>query len=159
MFCFQPNLIFFKFLTKKCKKFIFLEKNLNFGFFLIIWKKLRLGEKTKQKKKKNVPRAKYSLYDKSNNLDFRWPLFLVIWFETLPKTLQIEKWKIADLVKTVTFSLLPMPLFLNLQWEYVLQITDKHLYTMSKTSSFAREKWTKIKFNQSQFWSLFTFST
>ena len=57
--------------------------------------------------------------------------------------------------------LLPMPLFLNLQLGNVLQITDKHLYSMSHTIHlhFSREKWTKMKCNQSQFWSLFTFST
>ena len=46
----------------------------------------------------------YSLHDKSNNLDFPLTNFRVIWFEKLPKTLQIEKQKIADLVKTFTFS-------------------------------------------------------
>ena len=65
------NLIsyFSNFLTKKCKKCVFLEKkSQNFGsFFFIIQKNLRLGEKTN---KKSVPRAKYSLHDKSNNLDF-----------------------------------------------------------------------------------------
>ena len=35
------------------------------------------------------------------------------------------------LTPTLMLLLLPMPLFLNLQWDYVLQITDKHLYTMS----------------------------
>ena len=63
--------------------------------------------------------------------------YQVILFEKLPKTLQIEKKEIADLVKNsdiflhLMLLLLPMPLFLNIQWEYVLQITDKHLYTMS----------------------------
>ena len=38
--------------------------------------------------------------------------------------------KNIDIFHHFMLLLLPMPLFLNLQWEYVLQITDKHLYTM-----------------------------
>ena len=52
----------------------FLEKKSKFWlFYLNNSKNLRFGEKTNKqtkKKKRNVPRAKYSLHYKSNNLDF-----------------------------------------------------------------------------------------
>ena len=41
--------------------------------------------------------------------------------------------KNSDIFLHLMLLLLPMHLFLNLHWEYVLQITDKHLYTMSNT--------------------------
>ena len=62
------------FWQKKCKKFVFLEKNQNLGYFFLIIRKFKIKWK-KKKKKKNVPRAIYSLYDKSKNLDFPWPYF------------------------------------------------------------------------------------
>ena len=45
----KPNLMFFEFLTKKCKKCVFLEKKSKFWLFLNNSKNLRLGEKTKKK--------------------------------------------------------------------------------------------------------------
>ena len=99
-------------------------------------KNLRLVERTK---KKNVPRAKYSLHDKSNNFWFSMTTFWAIWFEKLPKTLKIEKQKNHRFSKNsyiflhLMLLLVPMPLFLNLQWEYGLQITNKHLFNMSNT--------------------------
>ena len=41
--------------------------------------------------------------------------------------------KNSDIFLHLMLLLVPMPFFLNLQWEYVVQITDKHLYTMSNT--------------------------
>ena len=80
-------------MTKKVQKMHFSWKKSKFLlFFLNNSKNLRLGEKTKQKKKKkNVPRAKYSLHDKSNNLDFPWLLFELFGLKNCQKTLQIEK--------------------------------------------------------------------
>ena len=50
----------------------FLEKSKFWPFFLNNSKNLRLGEKkpNKQTKTKSVPRVKYSLHNKTNNLDF-----------------------------------------------------------------------------------------
>ena len=63
----------------------------------------------------------------------------VILFGKLPKNLQ--NWKAkklpisknSDIFLHLMLLLLLMPLFLTLQWEYVLQITDKHLYAVSNT--------------------------
>ena len=40
IFCFLTYLKFFEFLTKKCKKCVFLEKNQNFGSFFLIIRKI-----------------------------------------------------------------------------------------------------------------------
>ena len=57
---------------KKVQKMRFSWKKSKFWlFFLNNSKNLRLGEKNKR----TVPRAKYSLHDKSNDLDFLWLIF------------------------------------------------------------------------------------
>ena len=149
LFCFvfvtSPTLIFFEYMTKNVKKrwFSWRKKNQIVGYrLLIIWKIKDKVKKQKQNKKKNththkkkkhIPIVKW--HDKSSNFDFKWLLFELSNCENPPNWTVRNHWfsNNSDIFLHLMLLWLPMPLFLNLQWEYVLQITDKHLYTMSNT--------------------------
>ena len=47
----------------------------------------------KQQQQKNVPRVKYSLHDKSNNLDFPWPLFELFGLKNCQKPSKLKSKK------------------------------------------------------------------
>ena len=128
----------------------FWKKSKFWLFFLNNSKNLRLGIKktnkqTKKQKKQKKQTNKQTfldlniLHDKSYNLDFLWPLFELFGLKNCqknpPNWNAKNRWfsKNSDIFLHLMLLLLPMPLFLNLQWEYVLQITDRHLYTMSNT--------------------------
>ena len=125
-------------MDKKVQKMCFSWKKSKFWiFFLYNSKNLKLGEK-QTNKQKTVPRDKYALH-KSNNLDFPWPVFKLFDWKNCQKPSKLwskkKCWfsKNSDIFLHLMLLLLLLPLFLNLQWKYVLQITDKHLFTMSNT--------------------------
>ena len=93
------------------KLWFFLKKVNLFALFCWWFQKFMISVKNL---KKSVPRAKFSLHDKSSYWDFPWLLFELLGLKKLQKSPQIEQWEIADFVKIVTLSIIQYP----------------HLYTM-----------------------------